>query len=40
VIPSLDVVVVRLGDDAGGSVAGPSSFDNELWGKLKLAMKY
>ena len=40
VIPSLDVVVVRLGDDAGGSVAGPSSFDNELWGKLKLVMKY
>jgi len=40
VIPSLDAVVVRLGDDAGGSVAGPSSFDNDLWGKLKLAMKY
>ena len=40
VIPSLDVVVVRLGDDAGGSVAGPSSFDNDLWGKLKPAMKY
>ena len=40
VIPSLDVVVVRLGDDAGTSAAGPSSFDNELWGRLKLAMKY
>jgi CubicO group peptidase (beta-lactamase class C family) len=40
VVPSLDVVVVRLGDDAGGSAAGPSSFDNELWGKLKLAMNY
>ena len=40
VVPSLDVVVVRLGDDAGGSAAGPSSFDNDLWGKLKLAMKY
>ena len=40
VIPSLDVVVVRLGDDAGTSTAGPSSFDNELWGRLKLAMKY
>jgi CubicO group peptidase (beta-lactamase class C family) len=40
VIPSLDAVVVRLGDDAGGSVAGPSSFDNDLWAKLKLAMKY
>ena len=40
VIPSLDVVVVRLGDDAGTSVAGPSSFDNELWLKFKAAMKY
>jgi CubicO group peptidase (beta-lactamase class C family) len=40
VVPSLDVVVVRLGDDAAGSALGPSSFDNDLWGKLKLAMKY
>ena len=40
VIPSLDAVVVRLGDDAGGSAAGPSSFDNDLWTKFKLAMKY
>ena len=41
VIPSLDVVVARLGDNAtGNSLLGPSSFDNELWGKLKLAMKY
>ncbi len=41
VIPSLDVVVVRLGDNAGPTpVLGPSSFDNDLWGKLKLAMRY
>ena len=40
VVPSLDVVVVRLGDDAGGSAAGPSSFDNDLWGKFKLAINY
>ena len=40
VIPSLDAVVVRLGDDAGASTLGPSSFDNELWAKLKVAMKY
>ena len=41
VIPSLDVVAVRLGDNASGtSSLGPSSFDNELWGKLKLAIKY
>jgi len=40
VIPSLDAVVVRLGDNGSASALGPSSFDNELWGKLKLAMKY
>jgi CubicO group peptidase (beta-lactamase class C family) len=40
-VPSLDVVVVRLGDNASGNATlGPSSFDNELWGRLKLAMKY
>jgi CubicO group peptidase (beta-lactamase class C family) len=41
IVPSLDVVVVRLGDNAtGNTTLGPSSFDNELWGRLKLAMKY
>ena len=41
VIPSLDAVVVRLGDNASGaSLLGPSSFDSELWSRLKLAMKY
>lgn len=40
VVPSLDVVVVRLGDDSGTSTLGPSSFDNEIWSRLKLAMKY
>jgi CubicO group peptidase (beta-lactamase class C family) len=41
VVPSLDVVVVRLGDSAGStSQLGPSGFDNELWGKLKIAMRY
>lgn len=40
IVPSLNVVVVRLGDSAGTSAAGPSSFDAELWGKFKLAMNY
>lgn len=40
IIPSLNVVVVRLGDSAGVSAAGPGSFDNEIWAKLKMAMKY
>lgn len=40
VVPSLNVVVVRLGDNAGTSTLGPSSFDNELWTKLKPVMRY
>lgn len=41
VIPSLNAVLVRLGDNATGTATlGPSSFDNELWGRLKLAMNY
>ena len=40
VVPSLDLVVVRLGDDAGTSTLGPSSFDNEIWLKLKAAINY
>lgn len=40
VVPSLDIVVVRLGDNGSVSALGPSSFDNELWTRLKLAIKY
>ncbi len=40
VVPSLDVVVVRLGDSAGATLLGPSSFDNDLWAKFKPAMRY
>lgn len=40
VIPSLNMVVIRLGDSANQTTAGPSSFDNELWARFKLAMKY
>ena len=40
VVPSLNVVVVRLGDAASNSTLGPSSFDNELWGRLKSALGY
>lgn len=40
VVPGLDVVVVRLGDNADASTAGPGSFDNEIWGRLKKAIKY
>ena len=40
VVPSLNVVIVRLGDAAGNITLGPSSFDNEFWGLLKSALKY
>lgn len=39
VIPSKDLVVIRHGDDTGDAVLGPSSFDNNFWTKLMLAVK-
>jgi len=34
IVPSENLVVVRLGDNAEGeSLSGPSSFDNDLWEK-------
>ena len=40
IVPSLNLVAVRLGDASGGTTLGPSSFDNEFWQKLKAALKY
>ena len=37
VVPSQGLVVIRMGESAGQSQLALSSFDNELWGKLKLA---
>jgi len=34
VVPSKDLVIIRCGDSAGEMQLGPSSFDNELWGKI------
>jgi hypothetical protein len=34
VVPSMDLVVVRMGNDAGQQTLGPSSFDSDLWEKL------
>ncbi len=36
VIPSQNLVIVRMGDDTGESLLGPSSFDNELWKRINL----
>lgn len=35
VVPSQGLVVIRLGESAGQTQLALSSFDNELWGKLK-----
>ncbi len=34
VVPSLNLVVVRMGEAAGARVLGPSSFDDQLWQRL------
>ncbi|GMN11689.1 serine hydrolase [Croceitalea sp. MTPC9] len=38
VVPSEELVIVRTGDDAGETLLGPSSFDNELWALLNDLM--
>lgn len=40
VVPSLDLVIVRHGDDTGEHTFGPSSFDSELWKRLKGVIKF
>lgn len=37
VVPSQQLVVIRMGESAGQTQLAVSSFDNELWGKLKAA---
>lgn len=34
VVPSRKLVIIRMGDDAGEALLGPSSFDNELWREI------
>ena len=34
IVPSKGLVIVRMGDNAGESLLGPSSFDNALWEKI------
>ncbi|MES1215995.1 MAG: serine hydrolase domain-containing protein [Bacteroidota bacterium] len=40
VIPSQKMVVIRMGESAGNVQLALSSFDNELWGKLKSIIGY
>lgn len=40
VVPSQNLVVIRMGESAGNIQLALSSFDNELWGKLKTMIGY
>ena len=40
VVPSQQLVIIRMGNTAGGVSLASSDFDNELWGKLKTIIKY
>lgn len=40
VVPSQKLVVIRMGDSAGLPSLALSSFDNELWGKLKTVIGF
>jgi CubicO group peptidase (beta-lactamase class C family) len=39
VVPSQNLVIIRMGNSAGNSQLALSSFDNELWGKLNLVIR-
>ncbi|MFD0864171.1 serine hydrolase domain-containing protein [Sungkyunkwania multivorans] len=38
IVPSEDLVIVRMGDDGGQTLLGPSSFDELLWQKLNAVL--
>jgi CubicO group peptidase (beta-lactamase class C family) len=40
VVPSQKLVIIRMGEAAGGVQFAVSGFDNELWAKLKTIIKY
>lgn len=39
VVPSKDLVIVRLGNDGGTSIIGGSSYDNQLWSKINALIE-
>ena len=39
VVPSEKIVIIRMGNSAGGFQPAVSDFDDELWGKLKVIIK-
>jgi len=40
VVPSQKLVIIRMGESSGQVMLALSSFDNELWGKLKTIINY
>jgi len=40
VVPSQNIVVIRMGNASGLSLYALSNFDNELWSRLKTLLKY
>ena len=38
VVPSQNLVIVRMGDETGAAALGPSGFDNELWEQLNAVI--
>jgi CubicO group peptidase (beta-lactamase class C family) len=40
IVPSMQLVVIRMGNSAGSAEFALSGFDNELWGKLKTIIHY
>ncbi|WP_026451690.1 serine hydrolase domain-containing protein [Aequorivita capsosiphonis] len=40
IVPSQDLIVIRMGGNAGNPHPGPSGFDDELWGKLSVLFNY
>jgi CubicO group peptidase (beta-lactamase class C family) len=40
VVPSQQLVVIRMGESAGNVQLAASSFDNEIWGYLKTIIKF
>ena len=39
IVPSEELVIVRMGEDTGENLLGPSSFDNTLWEVLAAYMQ-
>jgi CubicO group peptidase (beta-lactamase class C family) len=39
VIPSMNLVIVRMGDAGNGQQLGPSSYDNDLWEKINAVIE-